>query len=169
MYEVARHVETFWLADDGLVPNNPSLPLVAYRAALPSGIDATRAIERHFAANGWSNSWVNGIYPFHHYHPDAHEVLGLAGGSARVQFGGPSGPVVALAGGDAVLIPAGIGHCRIEAAPGLVVVGAYPGGMDWTTERATHEARARSLARIAAVPMPATDPVTGETCPVWPR
>ncbi|MBS0244504.1 MAG: cupin, partial [Proteobacteria bacterium] len=52
-----------WLSDDGLVPNNALAPLLLYRAGLPLG--SAPAIEAHFARNGWSNAWVNGIYPFH--------------------------------------------------------------------------------------------------------
>jgi uncharacterized protein YjlB len=34
---------------------------------------------------------VDGIYPFHHFHSTAHEVLGIVAGSAVVVLGGPSG------------------------------------------------------------------------------
>src|SRR5262245_52676900 len=116
-------VQTFALEDDGLVPNNPRLPLFVYRAAIAAGDEAAESrIEAHFARNGWSNAWVNGIYPYHHYHATVHEVLGLARGSARVQFGGPSGPILEVAAGDVVLIPAGVGHCRISASRDLSVV-----------------------------------------------
>jgi uncharacterized protein YjlB len=152
--------ELHWLEDDGrLVPNNPRVPLAIYRQVLPTGEET--AIISRFARNGWSNAWVNGIYPFHHYHATAHEVLGLAAGRAQVQFGGPSGPCLEVAAGDAVLIPAGVGHCRIEATSALSVVGAYPGGSDWDLVRATPEARVASLAMIARVPAPERDPVLG--------
>ncbi len=153
--------EVLWLADDGLVPNNASLPLMVYRGALAQGPDAERAIAKHFAVNGWSNSWVNGIYPFHHYHATTHEVLGIAKGRARVQFGGPEGPIVDVCAGDAVLIPAGVGHCRIAASGDLVVVGAYPDGREPDLVRASAEAHGPALARIIAVALPAFDPVTG--------
>ncbi|MEZ5855937.1 MAG: cupin [Hyphomicrobiaceae bacterium] len=162
-------VDLFWPADDGVVPNNPSLPLVVYRGALACGPGAEHAICQQFEANGWSNGWVNGIYSFHHYHATAHEVLGLASGRAHVQFGGPAGPIVEVGAGDGVLIPAGVGHCRISASADLVVVGAYPGGCEWDLVRATPEAYAASLALIAAVPPPARDPVTGVRQPVWHR
>ncbi len=150
------------LGDDGVVPNNPALALVVYRGALPIGSrDAEQRIIAHFAANGWSNAWVNGIYPFHHYHATAHEVLGLACGWAEVQFGGPSGPIVRVEAGDAVMIPAGVGHCRKAARSDLSVVGAYPGGSDWDLQRATPEARIKSLQLIPSVPPPARDPVLG--------
>ena len=63
-------------------------------------------------------------FPFHHYHSIAHEVVGCARGAAQLQFGGPEGPVVDVQAGDAVLIPAGVVHCRLDDKPGYVSVGA---------------------------------------------
>ncbi len=167
LLEVEKHL----LLDDGLVPNNPRFPLIVYRrafafclnqqAATPREQSAEALIDGHFAANGWSNSWVNGIYPFHHYHATAHEVLGIARGWAEVQFGGPKGPRVAIEAGDAVLIPAGVGHCRIDGGDDLSVVGAYPGGVDWDLRRATPADRLASHPLIARVPLWPIDPVTG--------
>jgi uncharacterized protein YjlB len=68
-------IETYYLADDGTVPNS-ALPLVIYRGALPAGDDRARYCERLFAAHGWPDAWRNGIYAHHHYHSAAHEVLG---------------------------------------------------------------------------------------------
>jgi len=153
-------VESYRLTDDGLVPNNPELPALVYRRAFGAGAGAS-AIEAHFQRHGWANAWVNGIYPFHHYHATVHEVLGIASGAAKVQFGGPSGPILELAAGDAVLIPAGVGHCRIEATSDLCVVGAYPDGADWDLVRATPEARAAALRQIATVAAPRSDPIFG--------
>lgn len=154
-------IESYWLADDGLVPNNPTLPALLYRGSFGAGTLTERSIENHFRRNGWTNAWVNGIYPFHHYHATVHEVLGIAAGRAAVQLGGPAGPVVELRAGDAVLIPAGVGHCRIDASASLSVVGAYPDGADWDLVRATPEARLAALAQISAVPAPRRDPVLG--------
>lgn len=155
-------MEAIALVDDGLVPNNARFALQLYRGVGPA--DAADAAERWialFARNGWRGAWINGIYPFHHYHATAHEVLGLARGMARVQFGGPSGPILSVSAGDAVLIPAGVGHCRIGSSADLSVVGAYPGGADWDLQRATPEARLAALPLIAAVPVWPRDPVTG--------
>lgn len=156
--------EAYPLRDDGLVPNNPSLPLRLYRAAL-LGLVADAVIAR-LATHGWGGAWINGIYPFQHYHARAHEVLVIVGGSARVQFGGPSGPVFEVGAGDAVLIPAGVGHCRLSASAGLVVVGAYPAGQeDYDLKRATTAERLVALGEIPRVALPARDPVTGEVFP----
>jgi uncharacterized protein YjlB len=78
-----------------------------------------------------------------------------------VLFGGPKGVRVTVEAGDAVLIPAGVGHCLIDSGDGLSVVGAYPGGTGYDLVRATPAARPAAIGRIAAVPAWARDPVTG--------
>ena len=163
----AVSVERHWLAEDPRVPNNPHLPLIVYRAAFANagGRMAESAIEAHFATNDWRNGWVNGIYGFHHYHATAHEVLGIARGEADVQFGGPSGPVVRVSAGDAVLIPAGVGHCLQRGSADLSVVGAYPGGADWDLKRADRDDPQLAKEQIARVPLPDTDPVLGTDGP----
>ena len=161
-------IEAYVLADDGLIPNNAKLPLVLYRQALAlDGLSSEpeRAFEALFRSNGWRGAWVDGIYDFDHYHSTAHEVLGMAEGSARVQFGGPEGLVVDLTAGDAVVIPAGVGHCLIEGED-LVVVGAYPEGQDWDLCRASGSDRAKALENIPWVPLPKLDPVFGPAGPV---
>src|SRR5918996_1305652 len=106
-------IETHHLADGGDIPNNFSFPLILYRRALDvQAEDAERRFEELFKANGWGGSWVDSIYPFHHYHSTAHEVLGIARGMVRVQFGGRSGPTLEAEAGDAVFISARVRHCR---------------------------------------------------------
>ncbi len=156
-------IEQHLLQDDGTVPNNPRLPLTLYRQVLVRG--DTHRIEQLFAANGWSNAWVNGIYPFHHYHATTHEVLGIAAGSARVQFGGAGGPIVEVEAGDAVMIPAGVGHCRLSHAGHLVVVGAYPGGSDWDLRRANPADYRSGQPLVAKVADPVSDPILGADGP----
>lgn len=161
-------VDTWLLIDDGLVPNNDLLPLAVMErifASAPTG-DPETALLQLFERNGWSNGWVNGIYPYHHYHATAHEVLGLARGQARVQFGGPGGPILDLEPHQVVVIPAGVGHCRLSSSADLSVVGAYPGGCDWDLKRATPQERLRALTEIPLVPMPATCPVGGPDGPL---
>ena len=76
---------TFTFADDGAIPNS-KLPLLVYRQAVPHD---PAAIERLFTANRWPAAWRDAVHPFHHFHSDAHEVLGVASGHAKVRFGGP--------------------------------------------------------------------------------
>jgi len=156
--------ETYLIADDGTIPNNERLPLVVYRSAIAatSQEEAEREFKQLFAKHGWGGTWVNGIYDFHHYHARSHEILGIAAGAADVQFGGPSGPVMTVRAGDAVAIPAGVGHCRRDDSPGLVVVGAYPRGQeDWDLKRATAADRTQALKEIPLVALPPQDPITG--------
>jgi uncharacterized protein YjlB len=159
-------VETFRFADDGTIPNNPSLPLLVYRGAVPTEGDVASALEELFERNDWSGGWRNGIYPYHHFHSTAHEVLGIAKGSARVRFGGDDGAVVEVATGDVVVVPAGTGH-RCETKSGdLLVVGAYPGGKapDMCTGKPGE--RPKVLENIRRVSRPSADPVLGKTGPL---
>ena len=161
-------VETYHLADDGTVPNN-ALPLVLYRGALQDEGDRASACERMFDRNGWPGAWRNGIYGHHHYHSTAHEVLGIAAGSARVRLGGDSGQSIELRAGDVVVIPAGVAHKRESASADLLVIGAYPKGQHPDICRAEPGARDKALGNIAAVPLPAADPVTGGAGPLLER
>lgn len=162
----ATTIETYRFADDGIVPNNPALPLVVYRGALPADGDRAGACERMFAEHGWPESWRNGIYAHHHYHSTAHEVLGIARGNARVRLGGEGGVAVELSAGDVVVIPAGIAHKRESASSDLLVIGSYPKGQHPDICRADPAAHDRALAAIAEVPLPEADPVTGRTDPL---
>jgi uncharacterized protein YjlB len=65
-----------------------------------------------------------------------------------------------MGAGDAVAIPAGVGHCRL-CEDDLVVVGAYPEGQEWDLCRATEADCAKALENIPWVPLPQRDPVLG--------
>jgi uncharacterized protein YjlB len=158
-------VEAHLLGDDGVIPNNPRLAALVYRGVL-EGADPAAGFERMFAANGWSGGWRDGIYDFHHFHSNTHEVLGIASGTARVLLGGDGGATVEVAPGDMLVIPAGVGHKALRASPDLVVVGAYPDGRAPDMNRADPEDRRRALPRIAAVPLPAADPALGPDGPL---
>lgn len=162
----APDVETYRFADDGIVPNNAALPLVVYRGALAAAGDRAAACEEMFARHGWPGAWRNGIHAHHHYHSTAHEVLGIARGTALVRLGGPGGQAVELKAGDVVVIPAGIAHKREAASVDLLVIGAYPRGQSPDMCRAEAAAHDRTLAAIAAVPLPEADPVTGRADPL---
>jgi uncharacterized protein YjlB len=154
--------ETYRFADDGRFPNS-RLPLLVYRSALPA--DPT-IIERTFAANDWFNSWRNGIFTYHHFHSIAHEVLGIANGVVQIAFGGPSGKTVRVQAGDVVVIPAGVGHRNIGQTNDLVVIGAYPDGVDYDTRRGDPSEHAAMIRNIAAVKLPTRDPVIGVAGPL---
>ena len=85
-----RKPQTARFKDDGLIPNHPRWPLVIYRGAvdLGDGHDPAAVMEDLFEANGWGETWRDGIYDYVHYHSRIHEVLGIARGRGRVRFGG---------------------------------------------------------------------------------
>ncbi|MBM3740972.1 MAG: hypothetical protein FJW39_34985, partial [Acidobacteria bacterium] len=79
--------ELLWLNKNGWMPNNTSLPVLLYRGILRSERDLTESLERLVRRHGWTPEWRNGVYPFHHYHSTAHEVLAFSRGEALVQIG----------------------------------------------------------------------------------
>jgi uncharacterized protein YjlB len=162
---------TIVFADDGLVPNNP-VPFLVYKAALNLGAHPEDTIERLFGANGWGAMWRNGVYDFLHYHATVHEVLGVARGRARVQFGGERGRALEISAGDVAILPAGTGHQRLSASDDFCVIGAYPPGPPMDLVRPTPEAHAKALKTIPLVAVPKTDPVMGANGPLvrlWQR
>jgi len=162
-------VEDYLFAGDGVVPNNPRLPLMVYRGALETGGDAAASCVALFERNGWTGAWKNGVYAHHHYHSSAHEVLGVAAGWVRVRLGGEGGQTVQLRAGDVVVIPAGVAHKNEGASPDLLVVGAYPRGQSPDMRSPGAADHARALPQIAAVPLPAGDPVHGSSGPLVER
>jgi uncharacterized protein YjlB len=154
-------------SDDGLIPNNPKLPLVIYRRALKmQGRDAAGRIEELVAANEWGGTWRNGIYGYHHYHSTAHEVLLVYCGSAGVQLGGESGVVEQLETGDVLIIPAGVAHKNLGSSNDFAVIGAYPEGQEWDICYGKPEERLKADENIARVPLPKSDPVYGADGPL---
>jgi uncharacterized protein YjlB len=155
--------ERLLLPTGGEIPNNARWPVLLHRAATPAGEAA--AAEALFARHGWPPAWRNGIYDFHHYHPNAHEALAIARGRVAVRLGGESGVTLDLVAGDVVVLPAGTGHCNLGASGDLLVVGAYPPGEP--PEQFTGRPGERELAEraIQETPDPPCDPVTGAAYP----
>ena len=148
------------LADDGRIPNS-GLPLVIFHAAIDPRVADAEAFEALFKANGWVPEWRASIYPYHHYHSTAHEVLGVAEGTARILVGGDYGREFDIAAGDAIVIPAGVGHKRVLSSADFLVVGAYPPGQAWDLLTGERGERPAADGNIDRVPLPATDPVGG--------
>ena len=155
-------------SDDGIVPNNPHFPLLIYRGAVAvetEKFDAATVIDTLFETNGWGRSWRDTIYDFVHYHSQVHEVLGVARGTAKVEFGGVKGRIFTVKPGDVVVLPAGTGHRLIEASRDFLVVGAYP--EDGTYDECTDTRdRPDAIKRIAKVRKPRRDPVYGSSGPL---
>ena len=161
------------LADDGLIPNNPRLPLLLYKQAIKLGVnDPAEVFETLFTANGWPAAWRNGIFPFHHYHSTAHEALGVYSGSATALIGGEQGIECIVEAGDVIIIPAGVGHKGLTASADLGIVGAYPTATGPDMCKGEAEQHAAHRAAIAEVQVPERDPLFGVHGPMhthWPR
>ena len=156
------------LQADGAIPNNERCPLLIYPGAVAlAGPDPAAVFEALFESNRWTGSWRNGIHPFHHYHSTAHEVLGIYSGEATVQFGGDNGVTVTARPGDVVVVPAGVGHKRLNSSGRLGVVGAYPAGQhpDMCVAKLTSARRHADV--VAGVPLPERDPVCGADGPLF--
>jgi len=162
--QVMPHV----LRDDGKFPNNRRLALLVYRHALNlPRHDPASAIEELLEENDWRNSWRNGIYTYHHYHSNTHEVLVVFSGSAEVQFGGPKGIIQNIGTGDVIIIPAGVAHKNLGSNDGFGIVGAYPEGRDFDICRGRKNERPAADERIARVSLPKADPVYGSDGPLF--
>lgn len=162
MKEDLIKIEAIRLKDDGTFPNHPSWPLLLYRSVLTlSPEDPAGSVEHLFQRNGWGQAWRNGIYSFHHYHSNAHEVLGIYSGRALVQFGGPQGIKVELQAGDVALLAAGTAHCNLGSSRDLGVVGAYPTHETYDLLRGRAGERDQAMENIRRVRKPEIDPVFG--------
>lgn len=161
-------ITTVTFADDGSIPNHPTLPLILYKGVLRLDTeDPAASAEQLFSQNGWQGTWRNGIFDFHHYHSNAHEVLAICRGSATVRFGGEQGETVTVEASDVALLPAGTGHKRLSSSDDLLVVGAYPPGQSPDLCRGKPTERPQALIAIQQVPQPSQDPVYGSTGPLF--
>ena len=155
------------LEDTGAIPNNTKCPLLIYPLALALPVNnPARVIERLLEANRWGETWRDGIYPFHHYHSTAHEVLACYHGSAELQLGGEPGILWTINVGDVMLIPAGTGHKNLHATDDFAVVGGYPRGQKWDMCYGKPSERPQADENIARVPLPKTDPIYGADGPM---
>jgi uncharacterized protein YjlB len=153
--------EEYIFADDGHIPNS-KLPLLIYHGAfIEKEFKGAEWLEKQFAMNNWSNSWRWGVYSYHHYHSNTHEVLGVFSGWASLQLGGEAGKKVKVKEGDVIVIPAGTGHKNVGCSSDFMVVGAYPNGVEPDLMKGNTGERPAADKNIVAVPVPEADPLMG--------
>lgn len=156
-------VITLQFEDDGAIPNNPTFPVLIYKNAMDSNDQLTEIINE----NQWGNSWVNGVFPYHHFHSNAHELLIVMQGEAQVRLGGEQGETVHAETGDVVILPAGTGHKRLDASSDFKILGAYPNGDTHDMCYGEQSERPQSLENIKSVPLPQSDPIYGKEGPLF--
>jgi uncharacterized protein YjlB len=165
---VTMELETWHAPPGEQIPNHPGFAVLLYHDvdAAGDGAEAARAL---FAEYGWGGSWVNGVFPFHHFHSTSHEALAVVAGRATLELGGPQGAAFDVAAGDVLVLPAGTGHRRASSGDGFTVVGAYPAGQeDYDLLRGDDPAEVEAARqRIAALGAPPQDPVGGEGVAAW--
>jgi len=165
----APELLTFRFGDAGDIPNHPRLPVLIYkRAALAfQSADAPEAIARWFEKtwpqHHWRPSWRWGVYDFPHYHSTAHEILGVYRGRASLRLGANAGATLVVEPGDVIVLPAGTGHENLGASDDFHVVGGYPEGQEADLLRGRPGERPAADERIARVPPPKADPLSGST------
>lgn len=156
----APQPETLRFASDGRTPNS-SHPVLLYRQLPLADPDYAAAFEQLFASHLWPAQWRAGVYDYHHYHSTAHEVLGVSRGSAHLLLGGEQGREVEVSAGDALVLPAGTGHCQLSASEDFEVVGGYPVDQQYDLLRPDAAIHDAARERIARVPVPISDPLAG--------
>jgi len=161
-------VETYRIEENLPFPNHP-LPVIYYPHALDEILEdegTADSVIAFFSDNGYTNGWVNGIFDYHHFHSNTHEVLGCISGRATVQLGGPDKDEYPFNKGDVVLIPAGVAHKLTGSTDDFKIVGAYPNGMEPDIQRGDASDYDKIQKRSYDVLVPSTDPVKHFSGPV---
>jgi uncharacterized protein YjlB len=145
---------------EGGIPNS-HLPLLLWKGRLAVEDRDGEAACALYRRNGWGGTWVYTVYPFWHFHTRGHEVLGCVAGHARIGFGGDGGMVADIEVGDVAIVPAGVGHRKLEASADFLMAGGYPPGQEGNIVRPGDLDHDDVVAEIQSIPLPDTDPVTG--------
>ncbi|KEO75720.1 cupin domain-containing protein [Anditalea andensis] len=153
--------ELYYFMDDGLIPNS-KFALILYRQVVSEhGEKCAVWMENSFYSHNWTNTWRWGIYKYHHYHSNTHEVLGVLNGSADLLLGGKHGETISVMAGDVMVIPAGVGHKCLVSRGDFEVVGAYPDGIAADLLKGELSERPKADENIKLVPLPNMDPIYG--------
>ncbi|TDM12233.1 cupin domain-containing protein [Macrococcus lamae] len=140
-------------------PNHIIYPVIVYPQSVTDPAET-------FKKNGWHGIWENGVYDYHHFHPNAHEVLGIKSGDAELMIGGENGQTLKVKAGDVLLLPAGYGHKLLSQSDDFKIVGAYPNEQEVETLK-SYEDLTKIQSQISSVMIPETDPVEGDSGPMF--
>ena len=101
------------LKDNGGFPNR-RLPVLLYKRAFDLPIlFKGRFVKKLFAKHRWTNHWRNGVYTYHHYHSNTHEVMAVIKGATKLQLGGEKGIRLKIEKGYVILIQTGVAHINL--------------------------------------------------------
>jgi len=162
-------VEKYFFRGNGRVPNS-HLPLLIYRNVIRGDAATMEAIMRR---NRWMPAWHahHGMWPRHHFHTEAHEIICVRRGVHVAKFGGHDGIVGEVRAGDVIVIPAGVGHCGLEISDDLDLTGGFPDGSGLVDFRMGFPEEYAELCRRAReVPLMDCDPffgVKGPLVAIW--
>lgn len=152
---------TYLLKDNGVFPNS-RMPVIHYKQAIDLPFfRPAHTMEKLFSENGWTNNWDYGIYTYHHYHSNTHEVIGVYKGKSVILLGGENGKLIVIQKGDVLVIPAGVAHKNVGKEDDAMCIGGYPGGAEFDLQLGNPGERPATDRNIAEVPFPETDPVYG--------
>jgi len=157
---MSDNVEKFYFSGNGRVPNS-RFPTLVYRGISTGSV---LDMEELIRANDWHPTWHNsmGMIPNHHFHAEAHEIIVINSGELDCQLGGHDGARTTLRAGDAVVIPAGVGHLGVGFTEDLRVTGGFPAGYCFLDFRLGYADEYYELAeRASLIPVPAKDPFFG--------
>lgn len=158
--------EKYYITDNGIFPGN-DLPVLHYKKAFKIPLlFGGRKVKALFKSNDWTNAWKSGIYTYHHYHSNTHEVLAVLRGNTTLLLGGENGKQLALHKGDVVVIPAGVAHKNLGRENDVTCIGAYPGGASFDMNYGREGERPQADINISMVAVPAKGPVAGNADPL---
>ena len=145
----------------GYFPNNEHYPFLVYKEVFHFTDESPQLIQRFLKKNHWINSWVDTIYPMHHYHSNTHETLVVHKGNCLVQIGGLDGNTHQIEAGDVIIFPAGVAHKNLKSSADFQCIGAYPEDINYDMNYGTAQEHPQVDKNIKQVNLPASDPVFG--------
>jgi uncharacterized protein YjlB len=151
----------FYVRDNGIFPNSV-LPVLHYSNVLDLPLlFPAKTVEALFDKNNWGNFQKSGVFKYHHYHSNTHEVMAVIKGETELVLGGDGGTHVKIRKGDVLIIPAGVAHKNLGDQNQLTCILAYPDGKSYDMKYGESGERPKADQSIRSVPVPENDPVFG--------